>query len=616
MKTRNKLVSLLLALVMVLSLGVSAFAADEAHKDEGPDSFTKVVKKDDGTTETKTEANGNGKINILKAVAKEEYSIYQLLYLESYDTTNVDPDPDNDNNIMGGKYSYKVNSSWDSFVKNQASAYLSVDAEGYVTWVGQASKERAGQLAKLALEYAQMDVNGKKPGDTGYTEARIKPIKQVTAGDNAVVQFTDLKLGYYLVDTSLGSLCSLDTTNVEVNIQEKNSVPQNVKAVQEDSDLSWKEATTDPNTKAVAPGTNDADIGQTVDFHSTITLNTGATNLIYHDEMSEGLDLVYNKDTEWDNSGTDKTDTQTDDLVVQGKKQSSTDYTTLVQNIDYKMILPGDKDDKGNLLITDNCDFHIEFLEPFYTKINGDTAQYTILVSYKAKLNKNAVVGNAGNTNTSKLSYGDKNHFTPDSTTKTKTWEFPVLKYTYIGENKSEKAPLEGAVFMLSTDKENTDEKPATPIKLVEITGGVEAEENIKGGTTTKVNWKAYRVATPEEIADPAKYGVTILETITTDATGKFRIQGLDASQYYLHEVTEPAGYNKLTDSIPVRIDSDGKIWQNLTETSLIDIFNGTGTKLPSTGGMGTTLFYVLGSVLLVGATVLLVTKKRMSAEK
>ena len=131
-----------------------------------------------------------------------------------------------------------------------------------------------------------------------------------------------------------------------------------------------------------------------------------------------------------------------------------------------------------------------------------------------------------------------------------------------------------------------------------------------------------YRVAKDGETG-------TVTE-ITTDATGKFTIQGLDADTYYLTETVAPAGYNMLVAPIKIMIDNNGNVTYATKTTAAggygsavaadaslgIKVLNQTGMELPSTGGMGTTLFYILGSVLVLGAGVLLVVKKRMGADK
>ena len=112
---------------------------------------------------------------------------------------------------------------------------------------------------------------------------------------------------------------------------------------------------------------------------------------------------------------------------------------------------------------------------------------------------------------------------------------------------------------------------------------------------------------------------------VTTDATGYAEFIGLGVGEYFLIEVKAPDGYNQLTEDIEIvvgveRTDEHGLIvWDpeldedgNVVEY-VAHIENNVGTELPSTGGMGTTLFYVLGSILVIGAVVLLVTKKRMT---
>ena len=100
---------------------------------------------------------------------------------------------------------------------------------------------------------------------------------------------------------------------------------------------------------------------------------------------------------------------------------------------------------------------------------------------------------------------------------------------------------------------------------------------------------------------------------VTTDDQGKATFGGLADGTYYLVETEAPAGYNPLTESVEVKVEGSNTDKTKLSVTA--EVANKTGTTLPSTGGMGTTVFYVLGSVLVLGAVVLLVTKKRMSTK-
>lgn len=484
MKHAKKLASLLLALAMVLSMSVTAFAAGET-----------------------------GSITIDNAVKGQTYTIYEILKLESYDKTS-------------GAYAYKATDVWNDFINSDAidGTYVNVDDNGYVTWVEGAS---AADFAKAAQKYAKDN----SVVNQGSAEA-----------DSATVTFTNLELGYYLVDSSLGTLCSLDTTNPDVTIEEKNEVPTNVKTVQEDSDNQYGNA-------------NDADIGQTVNFKSTITAQAGAQNYVFHDEMSDGL--TFNGNISVTLNGT----------VVEASNYIFTDYTV-----------------EGATKPDDGCTFHVKFTENF---CNSLKANDKIVISYTATVNKDAVVGGNGNKNDSKLSYGDKSE-TETSTTTTYTWSFDVLKYG----NGNESNVLQGAEFVLL----NKDKTKVATIVNGKLTGW----SNVPAaGADGAITW-------PEN---------TIL---TTDAQGQINIKGLDADTYYLREIAAPQGYNKLNNDEEVKIEStrsdDGK---SLTINPVIaKVNNQSGTELPFTGGRGTTIFYVIGSILLVGAAVLLITRKRMSVEK
>ena len=104
---------------------------------------------------------------------------------------------------------------------------------------------------------------------------------------------------------------------------------------------------------------------------------------------------------------------------------------------------------------------------------------------------------------------------------------------------------------------------------------------------------------------------------VTTDATGKFTIAGLDADTYYLTETAAPAGYNKLAGPVTVVIGENGVVNATTEASQGVDevkVLNQTGTELPSTGGIGTTIFYVVGGVLVVGAVALLIVRRRRNA--
>ena len=482
MKTIKRISCLLLALALMMALSVTAFAEGET-----------------------------GSITINDAVVGQTYTIYQILDLESY-------------NASAKAYAYKATTAWNTFINSDAikGTYVEVDDQGYVTWKDGAD---AAAFAKAAQKYAK--------------DNSIANQGTVTA-TTTTVSFTGLDLGYYLVDSTLGTLCSLDTTNPDVVMEEKNEVPTNVKTVEEDSTGNYGEK-------------NDADIGQTVNFKSTITAQAGAENYVFHDTMTAGL-----------------TYTGVTGITLNNTDVAASNYTVTAPAAD------GDT-------------FDVTFTQAFCDTLKANDQ---IVISYTATLNENAVIAGNGNPNTSKLSYGDKGDeshtpsgTTPPSTTITYTWDVDVFKYTMNGEAEM---ALAGATFTLSKNADGSN-----PIALI-------SEGN-----------NVYRVAKTGETG-------TVTE-ITTDTTGKFTIKGLDADTYYLTETAAPAGYNKLAGPVTIVIGENGVVNGTTEAPQGVDevkVLNQAGTELPSTGSIGTTIFYVLGSVLLVGAAVLLITKKRMSAEK
>ena len=162
-----------------------------------------------------------------------------------------------------------------------------------------------------------------------------------------------------------------------------------------------------------------------------------------------------------------------------------------------------------------------------------------------------------------------------------------VLKYA----NGDESKVLKDAQFVLL----NSGKTKVATVVNGKLTGWVDVPA---AGEDETITWPANTV-------------------LTTGENGKIEIDGLDADTYYLREVKAPAGYNKLAADVKVEITGATTVEGKLSYTTVVaKVNNQSGTELPSTGGIGTTIFYVLGSVLLVGAAVLLITKKRMSAQK
>lgn len=504
----------------------------------------------------------NGKITINGAIEGKEYSVYQILQLESYDTEK-----------QAYTYTITTDSDWYAFLTNVnlGGAYVKVDTENLyatengvnkyiVTWKENAD---AKAFSEKALEYAKAEAT------------KINPTASDTADDSGILEFTGLNLGYYLVDSSLGALLGLTTTKPTITINEKNSVPTVDKEVKENTSNEFGSENTDY-------------IGNTIYFQTTINVGddlektenkAGAQNYKLYDIMSTGLTLNENSIVVTLNKGT------TNEKVL----TKGTDYTVEFN----KEIVINEE--------TVKYAFVIDFTDEFEKSLNESDV---MLVEYNAILNENAVVGSTGNTNKTHLEYGD-DHKTSVDTTITYTYSFDLVK---TDENNQ---ILSGAIFKLYDKAENGK------------------EILVKWDATNKVYRVTYSATTGDVIA--ALTEETTIDGVTYPATtvdGKVTIEGLDTGTYYLEEIKAPEGYNKLTSRVAVKIDNANNDATIKTETTTQEdgteittttisggahIVNKTGAELPETGGIGTILFITIGSLLVLGFGVLLVTKLRIS---
>ena len=256
-----------------------------------------------------------------------------------------------------------------------------------------------------------------------------------------------------------------------------------------------------------------------------------------------------------------------------------------------------------------------DLLAKYPTLLSSDK----IIVKYSAHLNENAVIGGAGNDNKVNLVYSNNPQ---DSDDKGKTPDDDAIVYSFklkVVKVNQTNQPLAGAEFVLfhyhTVNEYDTDGVTVIGTKNVEMYAIVNAAGKITGWT--------------EDLAAAS--------TLVTDAEGLIKVEGLKAEiGYYLRETKAPDGYNKLNADIKIVIEPD--YTTNATDDVLaylhyeVDgkstelngaeaapgevsttVVNKSGTTLPSTGGIGTTLFYLIGGLMVAAAAVLLVTKKRMS---
>ena len=440
MKKMKKLFSLVMALAMVMSLTVAANAAG-----------TRTI--------TVTPPTGTG------STTENTYEVYKV-----FDAVYKD----------GVGISYKLVSG-----KTEAPAGFAVDAVGNVTYTGTSTNDEltADDIAAIA----------------GYVKASDKVGEIKTTGENSGT--LDVEDGYYYITTGTGSLVTVASTNPNVTVQDKNTVPTVVKKSDNKDDV------------IVAAG-------KTVDFTVTLTVGAGCKNYVLHDVMGTGLELVANT------------------LKVNGTVAADSDLV--------KDVTPA-----AGETIT------IAF-------VDGIAKDTQITVTYSAKVASDALSSTAAK-NGAWVTYGDDNNPTPTDDVKVYNAKFTVTKVDGEGD------ALAGAGFVL---------------------------QNAEG--------KYYSITNDKDVEWVDLEDATELKS--TEDSNVMIFTGLENGTYTLIENTVPDGYNKAANQTLTITDSDVTT-ANLEQETTVE--NNAGIELPSTGGIGTTIFTVVGGVLMVGAAVLFITKKR-----
>lgn len=491
MKLIKKIAAIMFAFMMVFSLSTNVKAK----------------------TGSQTASPKGGSITINKTIKDQDYKIYKIFELESF---NTEPAPD-------GVYSYKITDDWRDF-------FTTGDGKTYVT-------EENG--------YVKSNITDSNVAD--FTKKALAYTKNITAtrtvkGNGSAVQVTDLDFGYYLVDSTAGALCGLTTTNPIVTIDEKNEKPNVEKYISLETGDEKK---------------NNVSIGDSFMYHSVVNIGKGATNLVLYDKLPGGLTLSRNHQV-----GGQAIYIQAETGPQPVPEQ---DYT-----IDY------DAPDGSYT-------FKITFKDTYLNNLGFNTnisVVYSVIVNDEAPINK-------AMTNKTWLTYGDNSTKANDSTTDTYTFGIPVFKYTEKVLNN--RVGLEGVKFSLYTNDACKEEDVLT----FKESGSDYLYKNDKTGT----------------------------KILTSSSKGEFNINGLKAGTYYLKEIATLDGYNKLEKPIKVIVaqGENGKSVittdENTQSVEKVEVLNNSGTILPSTGGMGTTLIYLIGGALVLGSGFVLANKKRAKAK-
>ena len=379
-----------------------------------------------------------------------------------------------------------------------------------------------------------------------------------------------LAAGYYLVKDQDNSLTGDNDSYTEYIVKvvsnttatPKSSVPTVQKKVK-DINNSTDDAMTNWQDSA------DHDIGDSVPFQLKATLANNVSSyttykVVFHDTQSKGL--TYNNDAKVYINGT-----ETNGFTVNATKNAD-----------------------GTTTLTVSCDD---------VKALGAGNSSVITVEYTATLNENAVLGSAGNPNEVYLEYSNNPNKSEAGDNETgNTPKDVVIVFTY------------KTIISKVTKNPNYDPQVEGSKEYIPLTG---AEFTLEKYNKETNEWKAITV-------------------VKNDEETTFTFTGLDDGKYRLTETKTPAGYNSI-DPIEFTVTAEHDVLSdnpaltslsgnattgeltfksNTTEGSLsADVVNNAGSTLPETGGIGTTIFYVLGGMLVVCAVVLMVSKKRMSAE-
>lgn len=453
----------------------------------------------------------------------------------------------------GQAVSYTLTDEWKPFFKNSVGLTDVTDAN-----VNDKANEYVSGLTGKEKDLSTFAANASNWAQTNNitADATATVSKNAATDGKYTATFTNLDYGYYVVavpgatvadtNSQYAALVRVHSTSVDAEI--KGALPTVDKKVQVNG--TGKDAT-------------DAKIGDTLTFTLTSTIpdmsayNTYTFN--FKDTLSKGLTFGQ----------------------VTSVKVGD---TTLTKDTDYTVTTA--PADSGKTLLT-------VAMKDFKTKQQANAGK-KITVTYTATLNKDAVVGGAGNVNSATIQYSNNPSTngtgeSEPSKVRVFTYGFTVDKYT--GDQYTDAATrLAGAKFTLAP-------KNGDPMSFVQVNAG--------SATANAV----YRVA---------KAGETGTTTITTPENGKVDFQGLKNGEYTLTETEAPAGYNKLASAIGVKVDGrndgtdntdatvtitynndNGSVYGEHASNGVIPVRNKSGVTLPGTGGMGTIAFTVIGVLVI-----------------
>ena len=566
MRKAKKLAAVLLSLTMAMLLTIPAFAAE------------------------------NYSITIQNDKTGHTYEAYQIF------TGDVSSDAQQGGNVEGPILSNIV---WGR----------GVNGADLLAALQEADAEKYGQCADAADVAEALGAENAAAADAAaFAEIAAEHLTDATGTANAPVDgnyvIEGLPAGYYLVKDQDGSLEGDADAATEYIVQ----VLGNVAMEPKDSDIPTveKKVSEEDYHQDDGYGTTyndvaDWDIGDSVPFKligSIPDMSAYDTyEYIFTDTLSNGLTLQ---------EGTVRV------YIAVNRDDEVRDYTPLTEGEDYTLTVNNVENGGGSFSI----DFDDLKTAPYVDQGNRNF----VIVTYDATLNANAEIGLDGNPNDVYLEFSNN----PNGDGLGRTAEDTVIVFTYEldgtkvdGENAETK--LEGAEFVLL----NGGHTRVAHIENGKLVGWINLPEGYGDRNYNEIPYETWQ----------ALDGTTSV-IMTSAAEGAFGVSGLDEGTYYLMEIKAPTGYNLLENALRLDIaavTANGQNWAGdpaaaLTALTIdvdrggaqngdvgtgavaLTVANNQGATLPETGGMGTTLFYVIGGLLVAGAGILLVVRLRMRA--
>ncbi len=512
-----------------------------------------------------------GSITVENATVGETYSIYKIF----------DAEYRGGDNSREAIYTIKDTDKWYNLVNTDDSPFdLTPSEDGSKYFVTKVSGLSDAQV----IAWLQTQT----PPEADASEV----------AESTTVEFTGLDLGYYMVKSTLngGGVITLTNTNPDATVKDKNEIPSD-----------FDKTITQIDGEDVQSGNNSAQIGDTITFELSFkATNYGVdgkkvTDYVLTDDMPDGM-------------------TRTGEIVVKvgDKTLTPSEYYLFDGDPDaddFKIVIPWVTNLTNRVgpitkdFTTGLGNLTEEQRKALYLEQSLYESPVDVTITYQATLVEGADIDNQGNANKATWDYdgvsADGDVKDPDEKHETETvytYALAIMKVNVDGN------PLAGAEFTLTDSKGNE----------------LKVKEDTEKG-------EGYYIVDENGTA-----------VLTSPANGVIVIQGLSDETYTLTETKAPEGYNKLEAPVEVEatllgstttnkdiyLDEDGNVVDEQTDTTTkvevtldkvaataVAVVNRSGAELPSTGGIGTTIFYIGGGVLVVAAVVLLITKRRASVD-